>query len=73
MVELRTYFDKVQKEVIKCYYNDPFSTEAFLSREYCFCGQNYREGTWQHVSLSKPIGYDDKMGDDLYRPFYDEE
>ena len=73
MVELRPYLDKVQNEVIKCYYDDPFSTEAFLIREYCFCSKNYREGTWWHVSLSESIRYVDKMGDDVYGPFHDEE
>ena len=70
-VELRKYFDRVQKEVIMCYYGDPFSCDGFLNTEYCFSGRDFREGTWRHVSLLESIRYDDKMGDNLYGPFYD--
>ena len=71
MVELRKYFDRVQKEVIRCYYDEPFACDALLNSEYSFCRRDFREGTWWHVPLSDSVRYNDKMGDDLYGPFYD--
>ena len=46
MVELRKYFDRVQKEVIRCYYDEPFACDALLNSEYSFCRRGFREGTW---------------------------
>ena len=46
MVELRKYFDRVQKEVIRCYYDEPFACDALLNSEYSFCRRDFREGMW---------------------------
>ena len=69
--ELRNYFDRVQMETIRCFYDNPFSCEAFLSREYAFSGRNWSEGTFWNVLLSESIKYDDKRKD-FYWSFHNE-
>ena len=77
-VELRKYYCRLRKELIKCFYNDPFACKCFLGREKYSSGRDYREGTYSMVSLSENICYNDKIflhnleskkRDQLYGPF----
>ena len=60
-VELRRYFDKLQTELIKCFYDLPRDTDCFLGGEHYFGGRDWNSGTYWRVSLSEIIRYSDDI------------
>ena len=56
---LRRYYDKLQKELIKCFYDSPTSTKSFLGGEHCFGGKDWTTGSYWRVSISESICYSD--------------
>ena len=54
MTELCRYHDKLQKELIKFFYDSPMSIECFLGGEHYF-------GEYWRVSLSESIWYSDDI------------
>ena len=61
VVELRKYYYNLRKELIKCFYVDPFACECFLGGEHYFYGRDYWEGKYWMVSLSENIHYNDNF------------
>ena len=56
---LRRYYDQLQKELIKCFYDSPRSIESFLGGEHYFGGRDWYTGEYWCVSLSESIRYSD--------------
>ena len=54
---LRRYYDQLQKEFIKCFYDSPRSTESFLGGKHYFGGRDWHTGEYFRVSLSENIRY----------------
>ena len=50
---------RLQKELIKCFYDSPRSTESFLGGEHYFGGRDWNTGKYWSVSLSESIRYSD--------------
>ena len=61
MTELRRYYNKLQKELIKCFYDSPMSTKCFLGGEHYLGGRDWQTGEYWRVSLSESIRYSDDI------------
>ena len=61
MMELRRYYDKLQKELIKCFYDSPKSTECFLVEGHYFGSRDWQTGHCWSVFLSESIQYLDDI------------
>ena len=57
--ELRKYYKKLKKELIKCFNDLPSSTECFLKNKFVFGGRDWHSGEYWRVPLSESIRYDD--------------
>ena len=77
ILELNRHYEQLQKELIKCFYDSPRSTESFLGGEHYFGGRDWNTGKYWRVSLSENIRYSDDIflthlrdeKKELYRPF----
>ena len=58
---LHRYYEQLQKELIKCFYDSPRSTESFLGGEHYFGGRYWNTGKYWRVSLSESIRYSDDI------------
>ena len=56
--ELRKYYKKLKKELIKCFNDLPSSTKCFLKNEFVFGGRDWHSGKYWRVPLSESIRYD---------------
>ena len=61
MTELRRYYDKLQKELIKSFYDLPRSTECFLVEGHYFGSRDCQTGHCWSVFLSESIWYSDNI------------
>ena len=59
--ELRRYYEQLQKELIKCFYDSPRSTESFLGGEHYLGGRDWNIGKYWRVSLSENIRHSDDI------------